>query len=395
MPAADHLIRLGLIGCGYVSKYHIAASAAVGAPIVAVCDRDASAAQRVAAKVGAKIFADADALFASGEVDAVIIATPHFHHVPLAIAAMRAGLHVFCEKPLAVSAADADHAVAEHARHPELVCGVNFNHRAWPLWRSIKSLIAVGELGQIVRYQWTITDWYRTQWYFDQSAWRGTWTGEGGGLLVNQCPHQLDMMTHLFGSPTRVTARVRYGKHHDITVEDEVHAIFDHDGGATGSFVASTGEPTGANRLEIVGDRGIIRVTDENSYELTNFVTPASRHTRESQQRSDPPEHSTRRVEVGDHEGEYHEILAAFVNACIGRGKPLATAQDAVAGLEVANAILLADDLGRSVTLPVERPAFAALLERLQRNEAASMKSTDPSLLPSPPSSRTASQEPR
>lgn len=369
MPSSSKPIRLGLIGCGYVSKYHLAASEAVGAPITAVCDTDPAAAQAAANRAGARIFADGAALMSSGEVDAVILATPHFHHVPLAIEALERGLHVMSEKPLAVSAVDADRAVIAQDQHPDLVFAVNFNHRAWPLWRSIKSLIESGGLGSITRYQWTITDWYRTQWYFDQSDWRGTWIGEGGGLLVNQCPHELDMITYLFGSPAQVVARVRYGKHHDISVEDEVHAIFDHADGTTGSFVASTGEPTGSDRLEIIGDSGIIRVTAEDEYELTTFATPASRHTRTSQQRSDPPDYTTQRIATGDHGGEYHDVLANFVDACAGRTRPLATAADARASIEIANAILLADDSGQSVTLPVDRAAFAALLKRRQAEE--------------------------
>jgi predicted dehydrogenase len=375
-------IRLGLIGCGYVSKYHLAASAAIGVPIVAACDSKPEAAADVAARTGAKTYRDAEALMTSGTVDAVLIATPHLLHVPLANRALELGLHVLCEKPLAVSAGEADRAIAAHAAQPGLAFAINFNHRAWPLWRSIKSLIDEGALGPIARYQWTITDWYRTQWYFNQSPWRGTWAGEGGGLLVNQCPHELDMIAHLFGAPTRVTARVRFGKHHDISVEDEVHAIFDHGGqpgeacasGASGSFIASTGEPTGANRLEIVGDRGIIRVTTEDEYELTIFAAPASQHTRTSQDRSRPPEFTTRRVVTGHHDDEYTDVLANFVDACAGRAKPLASVADARTSIEIANAILLADDTGHSVTLPVDRAAFAALLERRQQEERRASK---------------------
>jgi predicted dehydrogenase len=220
-----------------------------------------------------------------------------------------------------------------------------------------------------VRWQWTITDWYRSQWYFEQSAWRGTWNGEGGGLLVNQCPHQLDLVTHLFGPPTRVLANVRRGKHHHITVEDEVHAVMDHANGATGCFIASTGEPCGTNRLEIVGDRGVIRVTAEDRYELISYATPASVHTATSQHRNAPPEYTTQTITVGGHEDEYRDVLANFIEACDVRQKPLASVADARGSIELANAILLSGETGRSVTLPVDRAAVAELLARLQREE--------------------------
>lgn len=369
MPTRDRTLRLGLIGCGYVSKYHLAASAALNVPIVAVCDRKHAAAEAIASKIGARTFDDAEALIASGGVDAIILATPHFQHVPLAIAALERGLHVLCEKPLAVTAAEADLAIAAQARHPDLTFAVNFNHRAWPLWRSIKSLLDRGELGPIVRWQWTITDWYRSQWYFEQSAWRGTWNGEGGGLLVNQCPHQLDLVTHLFGLPTRVLANVRRGKHHRIRVEDEVHALVDHASGATGCFIASTGEPCGTNRLEIVGDRGVIRVTAEDSYELITYATPASVHTATSQHRNAPPAFTTQTIAVGDRENEYRDVLANFVEACVVQQKPLASVEQARGSIELANAILLSGETGRSVTLPADRGAVAELLARLQREE--------------------------
>jgi predicted dehydrogenase len=368
-PATHRLPRLGLIGCGYVSKYHIAASAAVGTPLAAVCDRKPDAARALADRLNARCFDTPADLFRSGAVDAVVIATPHLQHVELAIAAVRAGLHVFIEKPLAVSASEACRLFAVLDQHPSRVCAVNFNHRAWPLWREIRKLIHENHIGDVVRFEWTITDWFRTQWYYEQSAWRGTWAGEGGGILVNQCPHQLDMLGWLFGAPERVVADVRFGKHHHLDVEDEVHALLHYPAGHTGCFIASTGEPCGVNRLDIVGDLGLLRIESETAYHFTQFATSARQHIHTNQTRNDPPAHTSRQVVVADHEDEYVVMIQNFIQACAGNAAPIASARDALQSIELANAILLSGVSGRAVSMPPDQAAFDALLEDKQRAE--------------------------
>ena len=230
MPDVPDLtsIRLGLIGCGYVAKYHLAAAAALGVRFAAVCDRKPAAAAAVAAEAHADVFADAATLMNHAGVDAVIVATPHFAHAPIVLEAFERGLHVFVEKPLTVTVGEARRLVDAHASRPSLAFAVDFNQRAWPLWRHVRRLLDDGTVGPVARWQWTITDWFRNQSYFDASAWRGTWTGEGGGVLVNQCPHNLDLLCWFFGLPSQVMAVTSLGKHHRIEVEDEVHAILQY-----------------------------------------------------------------------------------------------------------------------------------------------------------------------
>lgn len=373
-PPPTPAVRLGLIGCGYVSRYHLAAAKALNLPITAVCDRKLEAAERAAVTTGGRAFTDAHTLLDSGLVDAVILATPHFTHLSLADAALSRGLHVLSEKPLTVASRDAHALLARQADRltPDgLVFAVNFNQRTWSLWQTVKRLIDES-LGAIVRFQWTITDWYRSQRYYDESTWRGTWNGEGGGLLVNQCPHQLDLLCWFFGLPKQVTAITRFGRHHRVETEDEVHALLDF-GDFVGTFTASTGEPMGSHFLEIVGDRGVVRVRGRDQIEHVQFATPAGKHTATSQARSTPPESTTHLVKTGDHASEYRDVLDNFVRSCRREAIPIAPVRDAIASVELANAILLSGLEGRSIQIPVDGDAFAERLGNLQHRSRVQM----------------------
>lgn len=358
--------RLGLIGCGYVSKYHIAASRATGVPITATCDRKFEAAERVAAQLDAKPFRTSEELLDSGLVDAVIIATPHFAHTQLTLDAFARNLHVLVEKPLTVTAAEADRLNAAHAQKPQLVFAVDFQQRTWPLWNEVKKRLGDGSVGDVYRFNWTITDWYRTQHYYRQSAWRGTWTGEGGGVLVNQCPHQLDLICWFFGLPQRVLASTRFGKHHDIEVEDEVHAILEYPNGCVGSFITSTGEPFGQNRLEIFGDRALIRVTSLSKLEVITLETSGRQHTMTVAARDTTPAKTTWQMEYPEYENEYIDIVRNFADACTGATKVVAPGEDATLSVDLANAMLLSGYEHRPVSLPSDRMAFDRVLKSLQ-----------------------------
>lgn len=365
-PTHKQLPRLGLIGCGYVSKYHIAASQVVGVPITATCDRKPEAAERVARQVGAQAFSTSEALLDSGLVDAVIIATPHFSHAELALDAFARDLHVLVEKPLTVTASDADRLTRAHAAKPHLVFAVDFQQRTWPLWNEVKKRLSDGSVGPVYRFNWTITDWYRTQHYYRQSAWRGTWTGEGGGVLVNQCPHQLDLICWFFGLPQRVLASTRFGKHHQIEVEDEVHAILEYPSGCVGSFITSTGEPFGQNRLEIYGDRALIRVTALTSLEVITLERSSREHTMTVAARDTTPAKTMWKAEYPEYENEYVDIVRNFVDACSGKATVIASGSDASQSVDLANAMLLSGYEHRPVALPSDRGAFDSVLQKLQ-----------------------------
>src|SRR5512141_1985448 len=249
-------VRLGLIGLGNIGQHHAAYLSAAKvnrAELVAVSDAVPAKLEKFRSL---KTFTDAEALIRSGLVDAVIIATPHYQHTTLGIAALNQGLHVMVAKPISAHKADAERLIATHGNHPKLVFAGMFQMRAEPRYLKIQKLLQAGELGRLVRMSWIMTDWFRTEAYYASGGWRATWKGEGGGVLLNQCLHNLDAMQWLLGMPARVRGFCQLGRFHDIEVEDNVTAYLEYANGGTGTFVSSTGETPGSNRFEIVGTRG-------------------------------------------------------------------------------------------------------------------------------------------
>ena len=259
-------VRFGVIGVGNMGTGHLSNYIKGSLPqleVTAVADRKES--RRKWAKENlpesVKIFEEGSDLIASGLCDAVLIATPHYQHPTLAIEAFAHKIHVMCEKPAGVYT-KAVREMNEAAEKSGCVFGMMFNQRTNCLYRKMHELVNSGELGAIKRVNWIITDWYRTQIYYDSGAWRATWAGEGGGVLLNQCPHQLDLLQWICGLPSKVHAFCHIGKWHDIEVEDDVTAYLEYPNGATGVFITSTGDAPGTNRLEMSGDRGKIVIED-------------------------------------------------------------------------------------------------------------------------------------
>ena len=281
-------VRLGILGMGNMGSGHlenILNSKCPEVEVTAVCDLNPArlefALGRLAEHRKCKpdidyadiaTFADGDEMFASGLIDAVIIAIPHYGHPVYAIKAMQAGLHVMCEKPAGVYTLQVREMIAEADKHPELKFGMMFNQRTNHIYRKVKEIMDSGELGALRRTSWIITNWYRPQAYYDSGAWRATWSGEGGGVLLNQCPHNLDLFQWICGMPKLVDAKLHFGKWHDIEVEDDVTVYFEYENGATGTFITTTGDAPGTNRLEIVCDGGTI-VTDGGSIQFTKLDT--------------------------------------------------------------------------------------------------------------------------
>src|SRR6266566_4510117 len=250
-------VRIGIIGMGNMGRFHAdyLINKKVGrCELTAVSDAFPANLEKYKQF---KTFERSEQLIRSGEVDAVIIATPHYLHTSIGIDALQNGLHVLVEKPISVHKADCDRLIAAHKGGKQVFAAM-FQQRTEPKYRKLKSLIQNGELGAIARVSWIITDWFRTEAYYSSGGWRATWKGEGGGVLLNQCLHNLDVMQWLLGMPSRVRGFCQLGRFHQIEVEDNVSAYLEYENGGTGTFVSSTGEAPGSNRFEIVGTRGKI-----------------------------------------------------------------------------------------------------------------------------------------
>jgi predicted dehydrogenase len=265
------------------------------------------------------------------------------------------------EKPLCAHVAHADELIKARQSSSQ-VFGVMFQTRTDPHLMAIRHWVRIGRLGRIRRIAWTITDWFRTERYYRSASWRGTWAGEGGGVLLNQCPHNLDFWQWTFGMPKMVQAFCRFGRYHDIEVEDEVHSYLEYADGISGTFIASTGESPGTSRLEIVGDMGRLIYEDrrlrvaENQVSMTEF-------SRTAQEPFSRPECREREIALPAGQASYEAMLSNFAAAIMAGAPLIAPAEEGLKSLELSNAMVLSSWLGRPVSLPIESSAYAKELE--------------------------------
>ncbi len=369
-------LRLGVVGAaGSMATTHRAYFEKIeGLRYAAASDKNADKLAKLAEETGAEPFADPDAMIASGKIDALLIATPHYQHPDFARKAFAAGVHVLCEKPVAVTAYEAEKLYEDYTqalkKHPGLIFAGMFNQRDRQDWKTVKRLCTDGSIGEITRASWTITNWFRAQSYYDSGSWRATWKGEGGGVLINQCPHNLDLFQWFVGMPSRVTANVGIGRHHNIEVEDEVTALLEFPNGATGTFITSTGQSPGVNRLEIAGTHGTLIAENE---EITYYRThqPVDQWIRESTEgfKDVPADHIT--IKPGGESLQHEAVTRNFVETVLngsGQGNLIAPGTDMIHGLELGNAMLYSGLLKAPVDLPTDRAAYAAKIKELADN---------------------------
>lgn len=343
--------------------------------LIAVADVDESRTASVTEE-GIQAFSSGSALLRSkamrSSLEAVLIATPHYDHTILGIKALNQGFNVLIEKPISVDKRDAERLLTAHAG-TNLVFGAMFNQRVHPAYRYLKDVLQQETFGALRRFSWTITDWFRSQRYFDSGGWRATWSGEGGGVLLNQSPHQLDLLTWLFGSPNTVFAECGFGRWHAINVEDEVNAILKYDHGVTGSFITSTGEAPGRNTLDIVCDRATL--TFEMGAPLR--IQRNALSITESIAKNGPFEKPAVEIEEISFEGDggqHRTILENFAQAVRGEASLIAPGVEGVSSVELANAMLLSGGLGQVVQLPLDAGRYRRWLNAQKRSEKQKVK---------------------
>lgn len=368
------VVRYGIIGIGKMGSIHAVKfkmKAIKNATLTAVCDIDPERRLWAESKLdGVKIFEDYIQLIASGVVDAIIVATPHYLHPIIAIEAMHHGVHVLIEKPAGVFAASVRELNEVAEEHPDVGFAIMYNQRTNKLYRYAKEIIETGRLGALKRINWIITDWYRPQAYYNQGGWRGTWAGEGGGALINQCPHQLDLFQWLGGMPRSVRAIVQNGVNRDISVENDVTAMFRYDGNQTGVFITSTHDSPGTNRLEIDGDRGKIVIENDKLVFQELMCGEAEFSQKNKKFMPKIPSRKILRV-LHPHEkfnmlmgGQHVEIIRNFTNHILFGEKLYAPGIEGIKGLQLSNAIHLAGWLNREIQIPADEDLFVAELDK-------------------------------
>ncbi len=355
---------MGIVGVGNMGFAHarnIIEGKINGAELTAICDRNP---ERLSNYPGVPHFSDSGEMIRSGTIDAILIATPHYDHTTIGIDAFECGLHVLEEKPISVHKADCERLIAAWKK-TDRVFAAMFQQRTTPVYQKVRELIHSGELGQIHRAVWVITNWFRTEAYYASGGWRATWAGEGGGVLLNQCPHNLDLWQWILGMPKRVRAFCHFGKYHNIEVEDDVTAYMEYENGATGVFITTTGEAPGSNRFEIHAERGKLIIEGQDLKWIRNEV-PDTEFSKTSPASFAQPATWKVEIPVPQTGASHNTIIQNFVD-CILRGTPLlAPAEEGIHSVELANSMLYSAWTDSTVELPLDGLAYEkALQERI------------------------------
>ncbi|EFM08695.1 oxidoreductase domain protein [Paenibacillus curdlanolyticus YK9] len=372
-------VRIGVIGVGNMGASHakeLLAGHIQGATLGAVCDGMTSKREWAReALPTVPVFETSEAMLQSGLVDAVIVATPHYDHPEQALRALEAGKHVLVEKPAGVFTAKVRE-VNEAAAQSNLVFSMMYNQRTNPVYLKLRDMIAAGELGEIRRTNWIITDWYRSQAYYDSASWRATWAGEGGGVLINQCPHQLDLWQWTIGMmPVRMRAFCGFGSRRNIETEDQVTAYVEYPNGGTGVFITTTGEAAGTNRFEVSGDKGKV-VIENDTLTFWRLEESESAFNLRNAEPFGQPAYTKLEVPIEGKNPQHVGIIQNFADA-INHGTPLvAPGDEGINGLLISNAMHLSTWLNDWVELPFDESQYEAELRK--RAASSSFKPGEP-----------------
>lgn len=370
------MLRFGLIGLGNIGNVylkHLTGGDVRGGSLVAVCNRRPPKSELPA---DVHYFDNVDAMLDSGEVEAVIVATPHTSHRIIGEKVLGRGLHLMMEKPLAATKLDAEHLLQIPTQNGQQF-GVMLNQRTHPQMQRIKSLLDAGELGELQRIHWTITNWFRSEAYYASSEWRATWKDEGGGVLINQALHNLDLLQWFCGMPQRLQAFCKFGSEHDIEVEDQVTAYLEYPNGATGMFSTSTGEAPGVNRLEIAGTMGLI-VLEADALTFHRNQVDTRDFSRSTDNAFGAPETIREDFPAGETNPSHAGVLNNFVDAVTGKAELLTKASDGLNSVELANAMVYSSWISAPVELPLDSAAYElALSEKIAASPPRKRKVRD------------------
>ena len=366
----DRKVKLGIIGIGNMGSGHAANIIKGNCPeleLVAIADKNPARLDWARAQYPETVtyFDNAIDMLDSGLVEAVIVAVPHYDHPTFGIAAMERGIHVMVEKPAGVYVKQVREMNEVAAKHPEVVFGMMFNQRTNHIYRKMHELVHSGKYGRIRRTNWLITNWYRPQAYYDSGDWRATWSGEGGGVLMNQCPHQLDLWQWICGLPVKVQSNLHFGAWHDIEVEDDVTTYVEYADGATGVFITTTGDGHGTNRFEIQMDKAKL-VAEGDKLTVLEFNMSEPEFTKTNTKPFGHLEVTEVEVETDGLNPQHIGVLNAWAGAILRGTALVANGVEGINGVQLSNAMHMSAFLGKTVELPVdENEYYEELMKRV------------------------------
>ena len=378
-------VRFGIVGCGNIGTSHakkLTEGKVANGILSAVCDINPKKLDTFRETYGDTInyYGTAEEMFSSGDCDCVIIAVPHYDHPSLAILALDHELHCIVEKPAGVYTLQVEEMI-ERSKKSDKILGIMFNQRTNPAFKKMREMIKAGKIGEIKRTNWIITNWYRSQYYYETGEWRGTWSGEGGGVLYNQAPHQLDLFQWIVGMmPTKLRAFCHFGKWHDIEVEDDVTCYCEYPNGATGVFITTTADAPGTNRFEVTGTRGTL-IFENDKLTFKELKVDEREHCYSTKAGFKAPEClDAVEVEIEGDNPQHAGIMSNVANAILGIEEIYAPASDGICGVELANAMLLSTWINDTVTLPIDGKRFYEEL-KLRIAESKPKEKVDESII--------------
>ncbi len=360
------IIRYGIVGIGGMGTNHanlFLDNKIRNGRLVAICDTNDSFEKNFP---HIPFYKEIDNFFNKNLIDVAIIATPHQSHINLGKKALKNNINIIIEKPLAITKMQCNEFI-EFSKKYDSKFGVMLNQRTNPAYIKLKKMITNGDLGKIHRYQWTITDWFRTNYYYNISNWRATWKGEGGGVLMNQSIHQLDLCQWLFGMPNSIITDMRLGHFHNIEVEDEVTSIMKHKDGLKGIFSTTTGETPGVNRLEIASDFGLV-VYENNCLTWKKLTESSTSYIKNSKTLFDKPPIETLQFKFPNEEHqhiEHQQILQNFTNFLLGKDELYVPGNEGVNSVELINAMILSGLEKKEITLPINEKEYENKLKQM------------------------------
>jgi len=362
-------VRYGIVGAGNQGRYYalkLAEGLVPNARLTAVADLNPVKINAIKEKLPESVvyYEDYKKMLDDGVCDAVLVVVPHYVHPEIVIECLNRNVHVITDKPAAVYTRQVEK-MNEAAKKSKALYGMMFNQRTNCLYRKMKEIVSAGGIGKLQRVNWIITDWFRTQHYYDSGSWRATWRGEGGGVLINQCPHQLDLVQWVVGEmPVSVRGFCKYGKWHDVEVEDEVTAYFEYASGASGVFITTTGEAPGTNRFEISGTKGKLLCENKKLYYYKN-ETDSAEFLKTSGESFAAPKCEVFEPETDGLNEQHVGILKNFTEAILGNEKLFVEGEEGINGVELMNAIELSGwNDGEKISLPVNGDLYYSELEK-------------------------------
>ena len=364
------MLRVGIAGVGSMAQVYLRLFAAGQIPegiVTALCSRNRQRMESACLQYGMDnvvCFSDYQAMLRSGQIDVAMICTPHSLHPSMALQALEAGIHPLIEKPVGVDAGEVSALLSACAAHPQLKAGVLYCRRTSPVYRQVKRLVSGGEIGQLKRACWIITNLYRTPAYHSSQSWRGTWSGEGGGLMLTQASHQLDLLVWLCGAPSLISAQCEFGAERQIQVENDVSLFLRYPGGATGQFIASSREFPGSNRLELSGSKGQIILEDDHILTLRRLEIDERDFAQSTVSFFGPIPYTEERsvFPQEDNTTQQAAVVADFLRAVSTGGQPLCSVAEAQISLQIINGAYLSAWQGTPVPFPPPQALFTEAL---------------------------------